>query len=333
MSLKKHTTLAILLILVSTLNAYAQSPFGDDIIVLDEKTKPVSLTSTAIQPPTDQFPCQGNVNCKWLLNVRQGPWGKVIDGYRPGTKVEVLRQEGDWYIIKRGDGIAYVHTALIDIPGTPATQGPRQSPYETAEKKKGNVAKKKSNIAKKTPAKQTPAKKSNKTGGINGPEIPATLLNGLTQAKKTKWFTTKDKCLQFAGTIVYKAGAKVKQSNSIYPHLAYKPDKSLRGSRISTLGNAAKQGKLKPGMLIHVKAAYDKDPAYNPVENAHHWFVYMGMKNGVPMFADNLRKGRLQTIEEINRNMSAGRILKSKYKNYGNIRRVSAIYDPFADQR
>jgi len=56
MSLKKHTTLAILLILASTLNAYAQSPFGDDIIVRDEKTKPVSLTSTAIQPPSKREP-------------------------------------------------------------------------------------------------------------------------------------------------------------------------------------------------------------------------------------------------------------------------------------
>jgi len=61
--------------------------------------------------------------------------------------------------------------------------------------------------------------------------------------------------------------------------------------------------------------------------------MYVGLKDGVPMFADTQNKGNLQTIENVNRIMSGGRILLDDYKSYGNIRRVSAIYDPFADQR
>ncbi|MDD3377165.1 MAG: hypothetical protein PHF08_06905 [Candidatus Riflebacteria bacterium] len=84
---------------------------------------------------------------------------------------------------------------------------------------------------------------------------------------------------------------------------------------------------------VELITGYDKDPAYNPSTNAHHWFMYVGLKDGVPMFADTQNKGNLQTIENVNRIMSGGRILLDDYKSYGNIRRVSAIYDPFADQR
>ena len=302
--------------------AGADTPFSENRVSFSQASSVAVDSSQDAAATDDGFPCQGNVNCRWRLNIRTGPWGKIIDGYAPGTRVEVVAREGDWYKIKKGAGFAYVHVSLIDVPGSPATNGPNKSPYlDTGKKESGKTEK---------PQKQTPDKKS---GGINGPEIPDCLLKGLAAAKKTQWFTTKDKCLQFAGTVAARAGAHVSAANSIYPHNAYKPNKSLRGSRISSLDDAALAGKLKPGMLIHVKAAYDKDPAYNPVENAHHWFVYMGTKNGTPMFADCLRDGRLQTIQEIDRNMSAGRILKEKYKPYGNIRRVSAIYDPFADQR
>ncbi len=302
--------------------ASADNPFSENKVSFSQASSVTADASSAAVKTDAGFPCQGNVNCRWRLNVRTGPWGKIIDGYAPGTRVEVVRREGDWYIIRKGSGLAWVHVSLIDIPGTPARGGPNSSPYRDANKKDSN---KNDNTEKQTADK--------KSGGINGPSIPDCLLQGLAAAKKTQWFTTKDKCLQFAGTVAARAGAHVSAGNSIYPHNAYKPDKSLRGSRISSLDDAALAGKLKPGMLIHVKAAYDKDPAYNPVENAHHWFVYMGTKNGTPMFADCLRDGRLQTIQEIDRNMSAGRILKEKYKPYGNIRRVSAIYDPFADQR
>lgn len=294
----------------------SQSPFGEETIdiFLDNQNASVAATSTT------GYPCEGNVNCHSRLNVRIGPWGRIIDGYAPGTKVTIVAREGDWYKIKYGSGFAYVHISLIDTAALPASDGPNKSPYAKSAGKSENKS-----------AEADSKQKS--SASINGPNIPDCLLKGLAAAKRTRWFTTKDKCLQFAGTVAYKAGARVSQVQSIYPHNAYKADKSLRGSRINTLDNAALAGKLKPGMLIHVKAAYDKDPAYNPVENAHHWFVYMGLKDGTPMFADTLRDGRLQTIDEIDRNMRAGRILKSQYKSYGNIRRVTAIYDPFADQR
>ena len=321
---KKMVTLLALGVFLALPPVFADNPFSEGTVNFSQTGNAAADSGLSAAATTEGYPIEGNVNCRWRQNVRSGPWGKIIDGFAPGTRVKIVAREGLWYIIKHGNGYAYLHSALVDVPGTPASQGVNKSPYDNAAAN--------SKAEKAAPAEEK-SSKTEKSGGINGPAIPDCLMKGLAAAKQSKWFTTPDKCLQFAGTVAYKGGAHVSSANSIYPHNAYKPNKSLRGSRISSLDDAALAGKLKPGMLIHVKAAYDKDPAYNPVENAHHWFVYMGTKGGTPMFADCLRGGRLQTIQEIDRNMSAGRILKEKYKPYGNIRRVSAIYDPFADQR
>ena len=42
---------------------------------------------------------------------------------------------------------------------------------------------------------------------------------------------------------------------------------------------------------------------------------------------------KITVADEMARIMKTGNITQSQYKNYGNIRRVSAVYDPFADQR
>ena len=350
MRFSKSVGIVFMLFTILSSAAWAETPSrgpfttNDYITVLQEKdsTNPAETISGALPDFVGAssadgvaYPCEGNVNCHWRLNVRVGPWGKIIDGYVPGTRVQIVAREGDWYRIKYGSTYAYVHTSLVDAPGEPASDGPNASPYKTSLEKSAS-SKTLSTNSKTAPTTSGPsnaASKTQRTGGINGPQIPECLLRGLTAAKKSVWFRTSDKCLQFAGTVAAEAGAKPTKAQAIYPHLAYAADKSLRGSRISTLDNAALEEKLKPGMLIHVKVAYDKDPAYNPETNAHHWFVYMGLKNGTPMFADCLRDGRLQTIDEVDGNMKAGRALLPQYKPYSNIRRVSAVYDPFANQR
>ena len=338
----RNQTLAGILMLATVLalpvwgETGSQSPFDSDDPVAIQYQQDRSGQGTAVaaagtggtddeETAGEAYPCEGTVNCHRRQNVRTGPWGKIIDGFVPGTRVQIVAREGDWYRIKYGNTYAFLHRSLVDTPFAKAYDGPNPSPYPDR--------KKPATSADKPTSGQASPTTTGKTGGINGPEIPACLLKGLEAAKKSIWFRTKDKCLQFAGTLVAEAGAKVKKSQAIYPHLAYKPDTSLRGAKINTLDEAALAGRLKPGMLIHVKVAYDKDPAYNPTTNAHHWFAYMGLKNGVPMFADCLRQGRLQTIDEVNRNMAAGRALLPQYKPYGNIRRVTAIHDPFADQR
>ena len=309
------------------------------------------------------YPCEGTVNCQNIQNVRASYWGTIMEHYAPGTKVTIVAKEGDWYKIEYSGGnggYAYLHYSLVDTKYAPAYDGPHPYAYgdgnETSEsvaKRNGYGAHTKSKITTKEnfPIKKPVARKiedddnddSNddsdtpyknlSSAEINGPEVPDIILQAIEKAKKTKWFTTKDKCLQYIGTVAYYAGAHVSKDDSIYPHNAYKADKTYRGKKIPELEKLAKQGKLLPGMLVHVKVAYDMDPAYNPSTNAHHWFMYAGLKDGVPMWCDCLRGGKLQTTDEVNRNMINGRAKLPQYAPYGNIRRVTAIYDPFADQR
>ena len=338
-------------------------------IILDENYNLVSIASETcyygsinLNDPS-LYPCEGTVNCQNIQNVRASYWGNIMEHYPPGTKVTIVAKEGDWYKIKYNGngGFAYLHYSLVDTKYAPAYDGPHPYAYGDGNESSASVAKRngfgahtKSKITTKDnfPIKKPVLRKIDNdnddekdddnsdspytnlsSAEINGPEVPDILLEAIEKAKKTKWFTTKDKCLQYIGTVAYYAGAHVSKDDSIYPHNAYKADKTYRGKKIPELEKLAKQGKLLPGMLVHVKVAYDKDPAYNPSTNAHHWFMYAGLKDGVPMWCDCLRGGKLQTTDEVNRNMINGRAKLPQYASYGNIRRVTAIYDPFADQR
>lgn len=291
----------------------------DDMQLLLDAHDPMGTLAVGVEapeqpdpPPQVKYPCEGTVDCRYRQNVRVTPWGKIIDGFVPGTKVQVVAREGDWYKIQYGSGHAYLHASLVDLPGVPATDGATDD----------------------SPPAAPVVPPSTSTGGINGPEIPAALLKGLEAAKKSGWFRSH-KCLQFAGTVAAKAGAPAGQAVSYQPQRAYPADKRLRGTQINQLPQAVEAGLLKPGMLIHVKIHFDKDPAYHKADDAHHWFVYMGKNaKGVPMFADNTHKGRLQTANEVYSNMK-GWSNSRKYgdSKYGYVPRVTAIHDPFAAQR
>ena len=268
----------------------------------------------------------GTVTARWKLNVRISPWGTIIDGFKPGRKVTIVAREGDWYRIRYGSGFAYVHTSLIKVSAAEEDMIATTSSRETGSAKPSTSPGGTSSVS------TTPV--STKTGGINGPAIPAELLKGLAEAKKTEWFRSH-KCLQFAGTVAAKAGATPGKAAASQPQAAYPADKRLRGYQINDLPKAVEAGLLKPGMLIHVKIHYDKDPAYHKPDNAHHWFVYMGKNSkGVPMFADNTHKGELQTAQQVYSNMKGWRNSKTYGDaKYGYVPRVTAVHDPFANKR
>ncbi len=268
----------------------------------------------------------GTVTARWKLNVRISPWGTIIDGFKPGKKVTIVAREGDWYRIRYGSGFAYVHTSLIKVSTSEEDMIATTSPRETGPAKPSTSPS--------VPSSGNTTPVSTKTGGINGPAIPDALMKGLAAAKKTEWFRSH-KCLQFAGTVAAKAGATPGKAAASQPQAAYPADKRLRGYQINDLPKAVEAGLLKPGMLIHVKIHYDKDPAYHKPDNAHHWFVYMGKDSkGVPMFADNTHKGELQTAQQVYSNMKGWRNSKIYGDaKYGYVPRVTAVHDPFADKR
>jgi len=285
--------------------------------------------------PWIKVPAAGTVIAKYKLNVRKSPWGEIIDGYKPGTQVEIIGCEGEWYKIRHGDGVAFVHCEMIkvDAPPSAGIQSEREERRESSNRADSSDATSPRNsaqISTQPGTAGTPAAQ----GGINGPAIPAELKRGLEAAKRSKWMTSH-KCLQFAGTVAHEAGAPEGKSNYTQAQSNWPADTALRGTSINELPAAIESGGLLPGMLVHVKIHYDKDPAYHVSNDAHHWFVYMGKdEQGVPRFADNTHKGNLQTADDVYKNMK-GWDNSRKYgdSRYGYIPRVTAVHDPFAGQR
>lgn len=64
----------------------------------------------------------GTVSVVTRLNVRTGPWGKIIDKLYDGNQVQIVAKEGDWFKIRHGDGYAYVHSNYVNAPGYASTQ-------------------------------------------------------------------------------------------------------------------------------------------------------------------------------------------------------------------
>ncbi len=285
--------------------------------------------------PQIAVPATGTVTAKYRLNVRRGPWGEIFDGFKPGTEVDITGCEGEWFIIRHEGGTAYVHRELVRVNGTAAAVNIEKP--ETQVVPEAPAAHQQEPVMHSEP--QTPSgpavqNKPVEPGGINGPGIPVELMHGLEAAKRSQWLTSH-KCLQFAGTVAHEAGAPDGKTTYTQPQSAWPADTNLRGSSIAELPAAVESGRLLPGMLIHVKIHYDKDPAYHRPDDAHHWFVYMGRdEQGVPRFADNTHKGNLQTANDVYRNMKGWENSK-KYGDpqYGYIPRITAVHDPFADQR
>lgn len=57
----------------------------------------------------------GFVRVNTRLNVRTGPWGKIIGKLYDGDKLKVISREGDWLKIHYNGGVAYVHSHYVEI--------------------------------------------------------------------------------------------------------------------------------------------------------------------------------------------------------------------------
>lgn len=66
---------------------------------------------------------EGVIDVDTYLNVRTGPWGKIVGGLYNGDKINIISKEGDWFKIKQGEEICYVHAYYVDAPGYPSHQG------------------------------------------------------------------------------------------------------------------------------------------------------------------------------------------------------------------
>jgi len=89
---------------------------------VDEKVD-IDLKTTAEGSASEAPSLEGVVDVDTYVNIRTGPWGQIIGGFRTGDKVKILSKEGDWFKILIGSEFAYIHSYYVDAPGFPSHQG------------------------------------------------------------------------------------------------------------------------------------------------------------------------------------------------------------------
>lgn len=87
------------------------------IVDVDPATGEVTSGNQAAAPAAAEKETEeiGFVNVNTRLNVRTGPWGKIIGKLYDGDKLKIIGREGDWLKIRYNGGIAYVHSHYVDI--------------------------------------------------------------------------------------------------------------------------------------------------------------------------------------------------------------------------
>lgn len=75
----------------------------------------------------------GRVHVNSTLNIRSGPWGKIIGSFSNNDKVYIIGKKGDWYMIFWHGRIAYCHSSYVSTDGT-ATPPTTTTPPPTTTK-------------------------------------------------------------------------------------------------------------------------------------------------------------------------------------------------------
>lgn len=226
----------------------------------------------------------GTVAVSTCLNIRSGPWGKIVGKLTNGNQVQIVAKEGDWFKIRHGDGYAYIHSYYVNAPGHQAHQGveppvlgSNQSPGSSSSSSSASAGNTPSDSGSKpgtggfggAPCSPMPGRASSEYGprdlfghsfhsGIDLPVPTGTRLNSLG-----------------AGTVVacgYESGGgryvKVKYDNgytSFYCHLkSYNISNGQRVSAGQEIARSDNTGQWTTGAHLHM-AIYDKSgKAVNP---------------------------------------------------------------------
>lgn len=112
----------------ATPTASAADPFEEKKVYLNSEAGKKVANSTS--NPEAAKKVAGTVVVDTSLNVRTGPWGKIIGSLHGNDKLEVIGREGVWYKIMYKGKVAYVHANYVSTPGSPAGQTPVIYPWQ-----------------------------------------------------------------------------------------------------------------------------------------------------------------------------------------------------------
>jgi murein DD-endopeptidase MepM/ murein hydrolase activator NlpD len=72
----------------------------------------------------DKKVVEGTIRVGTSLNVRTGPWGRIIGSLYDGNKVKITGENGDWYKIDYNGQTAYIHKNYVDTSNRKAGTTP-----------------------------------------------------------------------------------------------------------------------------------------------------------------------------------------------------------------
>ena len=145
---KKFITLAFILCFSSLNFSYAEnietaeSPFKDTEVKVEKKTNDIKIANIEIANAAgiteikDGYPIDGVLSGLGasFLRLREWPWGNVIGQYYQGTKVSILGESGEFYLVEVNGQQGYMHKNYVTTTKKAATG---MEPYYPADTKNG----------------------------------------------------------------------------------------------------------------------------------------------------------------------------------------------------
>lgn len=56
---------------------------------------------------------KGYIRVSTSLNIRTGPWGRIVGGFHNNDQVNIIGREGDWYKISHNGTTRYIHSRYV----------------------------------------------------------------------------------------------------------------------------------------------------------------------------------------------------------------------------
>ena len=146
--IKKSIIFALIICLTSFNYLYAQnketadSPFNDGEIKVEKKTSDIKIIDVEVAKAAGiieiqkGYPMDGVLSGLGasFLRLRSWPWGNVIGQYYQGTKVSILGETGEFYLVEVNGQQGYMHKNYVTTSKKAATG---TEPYYPADTKNG----------------------------------------------------------------------------------------------------------------------------------------------------------------------------------------------------
>ena len=134
--MRKLTGLGVLILVLATSLSLHGMNFNETLskhgaesnVSTSSSAKQSKASKESVKESNSNIPDYGYVRVNTSLNVRTGPWGKIIGSLYNNNKVKIIGKKGNWYKILHNGKTAYVHSWYVSSNKGSSSQGGYSSP-------------------------------------------------------------------------------------------------------------------------------------------------------------------------------------------------------------